>query len=124
MAHYAKIVDNIVTQVIVADSDYIESLVDTSPGQWLQTSYNTREGVHSLGGTPLRKNFAGVGYSYDFMRDVFISPKPYGCNTWILDQDTCTWRPPVPYPDDGEYYKWNDSTVGWELMSEDDGWMG
>lgn len=124
MANYAKIVNDIVVQVIVADSDYIENMVDTSPGTWIQTSYNTREGVHLLGGTPLRMNFAGIGYSYDFMKDVFIPPKPDGCNTWILNEDTCTWRPPVPYPDDGEYYKWNDSTVGWELMSEDDGWMG
>lgn len=124
MAHYAKVVNYKVVQVIVADSDFIDSLVDTSPGDWIQTSYNTQEGIHTGGGTPLRKNFAGEGYTYDFEKDAFIPPKPDGCNTWILNEDTCTWRPPVAYPDDGEYYKWNDSIVNWELMSEDDGWMG
>ena len=124
MAHYAKVVNYKVVQVIVADSDFMDSLVDTSPGDWIQTSYNTQGGIHTEGGTPLRKNFAGEGYAYDFVRDAFIPPKPDGCNTWILNEDTCTWRPPVAYPDDGEYYKWNDSIVNWELMSEDDGWMG
>ena len=96
MAHYAKVENGIVSKVIVAEADYFDTFVDDSPGKWIQTSYNTYGGEHRLGGTPLRKNFAGVGYTYDSTRDAFISPKPY--SSWTLDDDTCLWEAPVAYP--------------------------
>lgn len=111
MAHYAKIQDNIVTQVIVAEQDFFNTFVDTSPGEWIQTSYNTHGGVHSLDGTPLRKNYAGIGFTYDRILDAFIPPKPY--TSWILDEETCLWNAPVEYPEDGKMYKWNEETVNW-----------
>jgi hypothetical protein len=85
MAHYAKIENDIVVQVIVAEQDFI----DTLSGQWIQTSYNTMGGVHQLGGTPLRKNYAGIGFTYDSIRDAFIPPKP--SEDAILDEDSCLW---------------------------------
>jgi hypothetical protein len=114
MGHFAKVLDGVVQQVIVAEPDFFKSFVDSSPGQWLQTSYNTRGGVHLLGGTPLRKNYAGIGYAYDKQRDAFIPPKPYA--SWILNEDTCLWHPPVPYPADGKDYKWVEPT-GWEAIN-------
>ncbi len=98
MAHYAKIQDNIVTQVIVAEQDFFDTFVDTSPGEWIQTSYNTHGGVHTLDGTPLRKNYAGIGFSYDRTLDAFIPPKPYP--SWILDEESCLWNTPIEYPTD------------------------
>ena len=92
MAHYAKVEDGIVTKVIVAEQDFVDGL----EGTWLQTSYNTSGGVHTLGGTPLRKNFAGVGMVYDAGRDAFYSPQPY--LSWTLDESTCYWEAPVEYP--------------------------
>jgi hypothetical protein len=80
---------------------------------WKQTSYNTHGGVHSSGGTPLRKNFAGIGYTYDEDRDAFIPKKPY--NSWILNEDTCLWNAPVAYPQDNNQYSWNESTLSWEI---------
>jgi hypothetical protein len=123
MAHYAKVLDGIVVNVIVAEEEFIRDFVDTSPGEWIQTSYNTRAGVHQLGGTPLRKNHAAVGGTYDRILDAFIPPKAPFCETWVLNEETCVWEPPVDYPDDGEQYKWNDETINWELISEDDSWM-
>jgi len=111
MAHYAKIQDNIVTQVIVAESEFFDTFVDTSPGEWIQTSYNTHGGVHSQDGTPLRKNYAGIGFSYDRTLDAFIPPQPYP--SWVLDEETCLWNAPVAYPDDGKMYRWNEETVNW-----------
>ena len=111
MAHYAKIQDNIVTQVIVAEQDFFDTFVDTSPGEWIQTSYNTHGGVHTLDGTPLRKNYAGIGFSYDRTLDAFIPPKPYA--SWILDEETCLWNAPVAYPEDDKMYRWNEETVNW-----------
>jgi hypothetical protein len=81
---------------------------------WKQTSYNTKGGVHSLGGTPLRKNHASIGMTYDEDRDAFIPKKPF--NSWILNEDTCRWEAPVAYPDDGQSYKWNESTLTWDIV--------
>ena len=115
MAHFAKVVDGRVTQVIVAEPEFFQTFVDSSPGEWIQTSYNTIGGVHTNGGTPLRKNYAGIGYSYDRQRDAFIPSKPY--NSWTLNDDTCLWDPPVPYPTDGKKYVWNEQNTNWELFS-------
>ena len=81
---------------------------------WKQTSYNTKGGVHDNGGTPLRKNHAGIGYTYDETRDAFIAPKLF--NSWILNEDTCLWNPPVAMPTDGEKYTWNELTLSWDLV--------
>lgn len=112
MAHYAKIENGIVTQVIVAEQDYIDSI----EGQWIQTSYNTLGGEHKTNGTPLRKNFAGVGYTYDSQRDAFIPPKTY--DSWVLDEETCLWEAPVAKPNDGKKYDWNESTTSWVERTE------
>ena len=115
MAHYAKVDQGRVLKVIVADEDYINSFVDTEPGNWIQTSYNTRGGVHILGGTPLRKNFAGVGMVYDRERDAFYWPQPFP--SWTLDEETCLWEPPVAKPSDGaKAYTWNESAQSWDLV--------
>jgi hypothetical protein len=111
MAHFAKVQNGLVTQVIVAEPEFFETFVDTSPGEWVQTSYNTHGGQHTLGGTPLRKNYAGIGYTYDKVRDAFIPPKPY--QSWILDEDTCLWNAPVAYPTDSLPYKWDELTLSW-----------
>ena len=116
MAHYAKVNNGIVEQVIVAEAEFFQTFIDTSPGTWIQTSYNTRGGVHTLGGTPLRKNFAGIGYTYDAEKDAFIAPKPFP--SWVLDEETCVWNAPVSRPDDGEKYKWNESTISWDLVPD------
>jgi hypothetical protein len=116
MAHFAKVVDGKVTQVIVAEPEFFETFVDTSPGEWIQTSYNTRGGEHTLGGTPLRKNYAGIGYTYDRVRDAFIPPQPYA--SWTLNEDTCLWDAPVEYPDDGKAYKWDEATTNWVEVVE------
>lgn len=111
MSHFAKVENNIVTGVIVAEQDVIDSGLFGSPNSWVQTSYNTSGGVHRLGGTPLRKNYAGIGYTYDSVRDAFISPKPF--NSWILDENTCLWNPPVAVPNDGKQYQWDEETLSW-----------
>jgi hypothetical protein len=118
MAHYAKIESGLVTKVLVAEQDFIDTLTDST--DWIQTSYNTSGGVHSDGGTPLRKNFAGIGFTYDSVRDAFISPQPY--TSWILDEDTCRWEAPIPYPivSEGgtEQYKWDEENIQWVLLDE------
>jgi len=81
---------------------------------WKQTSYNTKGGVHSSGGTPLRKNHAGIGYTYDEDRDAFIPKKPF--NSWVLNETTCRWDAPVVKPDDGQDYKWNEENQTWDLI--------
>ena len=101
MAHFAKIEDNLVTQVIVAEAEFFDTFVDDTPGEWIQTSYTGS----------IRKNFAGVGDTYDETRDAFISPKPYA--SWTLVEDTCQWTAPVIYPDDGRIYNWNEDTTNW-----------
>ena len=116
MAHFAKVNNGIVEQVIVAEPEFFDTFVDSSPGTWIQTSYNTYGGIHKLGGTPLRKNYAGIGYTYDAQRDAFISPKPYA--SWTLNEDTCLWEPPTPYPNDGKEYNWNESTTSWVEITE------
>ena len=107
MSHFAKIESGIVTQVIVAEQDF----VDTQVGTWVQTSYNTHGGQHLLGNTPLRKNYAGVGYTYDSTRDAFYTTQPYP--SWTLNETTCLWESPVAYPDDGKMYRWNEDTTSW-----------
>ena len=92
--------------------DFLTKL--TSYPVWKQTSYNTRGGVNNNGGTPLRKNFAGIGYTYDETRDAFIPPKPF--NSWILNESTCLWESPIPYPQDDNKYTWNESTLTWDIV--------
>jgi hypothetical protein len=111
MGHFAKVVDGKVTQVIVAEPEFFNTFVDSSPGEWIQTSYNTSGGQHSQGGTPLRKNYAGIGYTYDRGRDAFIPPQPF--TSWTLNEDTCLWESPTPYPTDGKMYAWDESTTSW-----------
>ena len=115
MGHFAKVVDGFVTQVIVAEPEFFDTFVDSSPGEWIQTSYNTHGGQHPEG-RPLRKNYAGIGYYYDRKRDAFIPPKPF--NSWVLNEDTCLWDAPVPYPDDGKRYKWDEDTISWVEVPE------
>jgi hypothetical protein len=111
MSHFAKVENGIVTQVIVAEQDFINSGAVGDPSTWVQTSYNTQSGVHLGGGQPFRKNYAGIGYSYDPVRDAFIPPKLF--NSWILQEDTCMWMPPFPRPEDDKYYVWDEETVSW-----------
>ncbi len=116
MAHYAKVSGGIVTEVLVTEAEFFDTFVDDSPGEWIQTSYNTQGGVHLNGETPLRKNYAGVGFTYDSVRDAFIPPQPY--NSWILDEDTCLWEAPVPYPTDDKMYEWDEETTNWIEVTE------
>ena len=111
MAHFAQVQNGIVTQVIVAEQDVIDSgLFGTG---WIQTSYNTHGGQHPEG-RPLRKNYAGIGYTYDSQRDAFISPKPFA--SWLLNESTCQWDAPIPMPIDGKMYKWDETTTSWVEM--------
>lgn len=122
MANFAEIDDNnIVLWVIVIPDDqehrgeeYITQDLKISSNRWIQTSVNTRQGKHRLGGIPLRKNYAGVGYTYDEQRDAFIPPKPADRPSWIINEETCTWIPPVPRPTDGKKYIWDEATVSWK----------
>jgi len=107
MSHFAKIEAGIVTQVIVAEQDFI----DTQSGQYVQTSYNTRGNQHSLGGTPMRGNFAGIGYVYDESLDVFYEPQPF--ISWTLNETTFVWEPPIAYPSDGQMYVWDEPSTSW-----------
>ena len=110
MSHFAKVENSLVTQVIAAEQDVIDSgLFGTG---WVQTSYNTFGGQHPEG-RPLRKNYAGIGYTYDASRDAFIPPKPFA--SWTLDEDTCQWVSPVACPTDGQLYKWNEQDQNWVL---------
>jgi hypothetical protein len=127
MAHFAKIEDGIVTQVNVIDEEYFAANRETRyTGQWVQTSYNTRGGVHYNPETnepsedqskALRKNYAGIGFTYDEDRDAFIPPKPF--DSWLLDEDTCLWNAPVPMPEDGTMYTWNEENQNWEEVISD-----
>lgn len=116
MAHFAKVLNGIVTQVIVAEPVFFDTFVDTTPGEWIQTSYNTHGGIHSSGGTPLRKNYAGIGFTYDRELDAFIPPKPYA--SWVLNEETCLWEAPVPHPSDGQMHVWNEDTGAWVAVTE------
>ena len=108
MAHFAKVENGIVTQVIVAEQDFIDTLDDAT--SWVQTSYNTHGGQHPEG-RPLRKNYAGIGFTYDAQRDAFIPPKPY--NSWLLDEESCLWNAPVPKPNNSELYFWDEESLSW-----------
>lgn len=110
MSHFAKVENNIVTQVIVAEQDFIDSGVLGDPASWIQTSYNTIANTHPEG-RPLRKNYAGIGYSYDPVLDAFIPPKPY--ESWLLNEDTGQWYSPTPMPTDGKQYDWDEDTLSW-----------
>ena len=111
MAHFAKVVDGKVSQVIVAEPEFFDTFVDSSPGAWIQTSYNTIGGQHTQGGTPLRGNYAGIGYTYDQTNDVFYAPQPFA--SWVLNNTTWTWEAPVAYPTDGKIYQWDEATTKW-----------
>jgi len=111
MSHFAKVVDGKVTQVIVAEPEFFETFVDSSPGAWIQTSYNTHGNQHPEG-KPLRGNYAGIGYTYDAQNDVFIAPKPF--NSWVLNEDTWLWEAPVAMPDDDKRYIWDEETTSWK----------
>lgn len=113
MAHYAKVLDGKVIDIIVAEESFFDTFVDDSSGEWIKTSYNTHGGVHTSEGTPLRMNYASVGGTYDKDKDAFINPKPYP--SWVLDEDTCLWKAPVDYPTDGKDYKWDEEKVSWVL---------
>jgi hypothetical protein len=120
MSHFAKVIDGKVVNVIVAEAGFFESFVDSAPGEWIQTSYNTKGGVHfdPVTGEPsqdqsqaLRKNYAGIGYSYDKELDAFIPPKPFA--SWKLNENSCVWEAPVAYPEDGKTYKWDENSGSW-----------
>ena len=117
MTHFAKVENGIVTNIIVAEQEFVDKI----SGEWIQTSYNTRGGIHYSpnshdpdGGVAIRKNWAGVGYTYDENRDAFFEPKPFA--SWKLNEETCIWEAPIPYPDDGNLYVWNEETQLWDLV--------
>lgn len=125
MGHFVKVVDGLVVNGIVAEPEFFDTFVDTSPGEWIQTSYNTRGGVHYHPETDepsadqskaLRKNYAGIGYTYDRTRDAFIPPKPYA--SWLLNEDTCLWGPPVAKPNDDKAYIWDEETTAWVEVTD------
>lgn len=119
MAHFAEIDENnVVTRVLVVDDlheadghNFLSNTLGLG-GTWVKTSYNTAAGIHLLGGTPFRKNYAGIGYIYDLERDAFLPPKPYA--SWILNEDTCLWEAPIPTPTNDKPYSWNEDTLTWE----------
>ena len=130
MSHFAKVENGLVTQVVVAEKDFVLSGALGNPSSWIQTSYNTTGGVHydPITKMPspdqskaLRKNYAGIGYTYDFERNAFIPPQPFA--SWQLNETTCLWQPPVPYPTDStkqnpKFYIWDEETVSWKLLPE------
>jgi hypothetical protein len=117
MSHYAKVNNGLVEQVIVAEADFFDTFVDSSPGQWIQTSYNTHANQHPEG-RPLRGNYAGVGYTYDATNDVFYAPQPF--KSWMLNKTTWTWEALVPLPANADTvaYKWNEETTSWDEVTE------
>ena len=128
MAHFAEVnEENIVTRVLVVDNSeenngqvFLADILGLG-GTWIKTSYNTFGGVHSNGGTPLRKNYAGIGYTYDSSRDAFIPPKPYA--SWLLNEDTCLWDAPTPMPvQEGKVFKWVEEDLNWQevVISQDE----
>ena len=110
MSHYAKVLNGQVINVIVAEADFFNTFVDSSAGQWIQTSYNTHGNQHP-NGTPLRGNYAGIGYTYDSVNDVFYAPQPYP--SWTLNQSTWLWEAPIPMPTGDKLYKWDEATLNW-----------
>ncbi len=126
MANFCKLgIGNIVEKIVVVSNDiatteqagvdFLNNLYGTNDA-WKQTSYNTRGGVHKLGGTPFRKNYAGIGWKYNQTKDAFISPKPF--NSWILNEETCLWEAPVALPDTENSYNWNEDTQQWDLNEQ------
>ena len=124
MAHFAKLDNNnIVTLGVTVNNDiatdeaagisFLKTLYKESNSIWKQTSYNTIDGIHKLGGTPFRKNYAGIGYTYDEARNAFIPTKLYP--SWTLNEDTCRWTAPIVKPDDGKRYNWNEDNQSWDL---------
>lgn len=117
MSHFAKVEDGIVTEVLVIEQDVIDTGLFGDPALFVQTSYNTRGGIHygldgqPDGGVAMRKNYAGVGFTYDAQRDAFIPPRPFP--SWALNEDTCLWDAPTPYPTDGKLYRWDEPTLSW-----------
>jgi hypothetical protein len=122
MGHYAKVVDGTVSTVITATADFFTTFVDSSPGTWIKTSYNTRGGIHyepnvnppvpsADQSKAIRANYAGIGYIYDAVNDVFYTTQPYP--SWTISAPTWQWQPPVPYPDDGKIYIWDEATLSW-----------
>lgn len=113
MSHFAKInSENIVEEVIVIEQEILDTGHWGDPKNWIQTSYNTKGGVHLLGGTPLRKNYAGIGYTYDKIRDAFIPPKQF--ESWVLNEETCLWEAPTPKPiQEGKDFVWDEQTTSW-----------
>jgi hypothetical protein len=132
MAHYVKVVDGTVVNGIVAEPEFFDTFVDSSPGEWIKTSYNIRGGVYydPATGEPhadqagmiaadegrQRKNYAGLGYTYDRTRNAFIPPKPFA--SWTLNEDSCLWEPPVALPTDGKVYRWDEETTNWVEVTE------
>ena len=124
MSHFAEIDENnIVIRVIVIDQENIDTGNWGPPDTWIQTSYNTRGGVHYApnshtpdGGVALRKNYAGFGFTYDVSRDAFYEPQPY--TSWTLNDDTCQWDAPVAWPDDGKFYTWDEENTQWEEVTD------
>jgi hypothetical protein len=117
MAHFAHLTNGIVDQVIVIDEETLALGHWGNPSEWVQTSYNTHGGTHATSGTPLRKNYAGVGYSYDSSRDAFIPPKPFA--SWLLNETTCLWDAPTPMPVvEGKMFKWDEPTTSWVEVTQ------
>ena len=114
MSHYAKVVDGKVTQVIVAEAEFFKTFVDSSPGTWIETSYNTHQGTHPEG-RPLRGNYAGIGCVYDVANDVFYAPQPFP--SWVLNKTTWSWNAPTPAPTDDKQYNWDEATKTWKLVA-------
>lgn len=113
MAHYAKVVDAVVVNVVVADDDFLDIFKDPVPGLWLKVSYNTVAGTHKLGGEPVRMNFPSIGYHYNSVKDAFYSPTPH--QGWVLDEETFSWVPPHQPPSGDQLYIWSDKTGDWEV---------
>ena len=124
MSHFAKIESGVVVNVLVIEQDVINSGAFGDPSVWVQTSYNTRGGIHYEpdSNTPsadqtkaLRKNYAGIGDTYDTQRDAFIKPKPF--NSWLLNENTCNWEPPIAYPNNGKKYDWDETIINWKELT-------
>ena len=121
MSHWAKVENGIVTQITVGDNndpagdEGLSWLKNNLGGTWIKTSFNTYAGKHSLGGVPLRKNYAGVGYVYDETRDAFYAPSPFP--SWKLNEDTCIWEAPTPMPTDGKIYQWVEADLNWQVVT-------
>jgi hypothetical protein len=115
VSHFAKVENGIVTHVLVIEQEVINTGLFGEPSRWVRTSHNTHGGQHPEG-RPLRKNYAGIGYTYDAERDAFIPPQTFP--SWTLNEDTCLWDAPIPYPDDRKRYRWDEETLAWVEITE------